>query len=252
MDGRGTITHLSLFSGVGGIDLAAEWAGFETVLQVEKDPYCRKVLQKHWPNVKRIERVEDVTRESVDRPITLVSGGFPCQPFSVAGKRRGKEDDRFLWLEMLRVIQEVAPTWVVAENVPAVIYDGIASAIMDDLEAAGYEAVTILTPAYAYGANFQGIRTFFVAAPNGGVGQARLRDVENRSGQISKGDDRHSFECLRIHAASRGSRSGNGVPHRVDRLRALGNAVVPQQIYPILKAIADIEMGGERGTPRDA
>jgi len=88
-----TITHVSLFSGIGGIDLAAEWAGFETVLQVENDPYCQKVLQKHWPKVKRIERVEDVTAESINKPVTLVSGGFPCQPFSVAGKRRGKEED---------------------------------------------------------------------------------------------------------------------------------------------------------------
>jgi DNA (cytosine-5)-methyltransferase 1 len=147
------LTHVSLFSGIGGIDLAAEWAGFKTILFVEKDNYCQQILRKHWPNVPIIGDIRDVRKKTManatqlhehgsnnqrkesksqiqefrnsnstgDIPVTLLTGGFPCQPFSVAGKRRGKDDDRYLWPEMLRVIKEFQPTWCVCENVIGII-----------------------------------------------------------------------------------------------------------------------------------
>jgi len=96
------MTHASLFTGIGGLDLAAEAAGFETVLQVEREPYALKILERHWPEVPRITDVRNVHADSVTGPITVVSGGFPCQPFSAAGKRRGADDDRYLWPELLR------------------------------------------------------------------------------------------------------------------------------------------------------
>jgi DNA (cytosine-5)-methyltransferase 1 len=160
------MTHVSLFSGIGGLDLAAEWAGFETVLFVEKDAYCQKVLRKHWPDVLIIEDIRSVHADSVREPITVISGGFPCQPFSHAGKRRGEADDRFLWPEMLRVISEIKPSWVVAENVPGLlsIKSGMVfERVLSELESCGYETLPLVYPAAGVGAPHRRDRVFIVA-----------------------------------------------------------------------------------------
>lgn len=306
------LTHLSLFSGIGGIDIAAEWAGFKTVCFVENNEYCQKVLRKHWPDVPIRSDIHDFHwREAVK----LITGGFPCQPVSFAGKRRGKEDDRWLWPEMLRVIKEVRPRWVVAENVAGLIRMGIDDCI-SDLENIGYTTEPYLIPACAVNAPHRRDRIFIVAHSkserawgecgevgnkgweasqegregirqgNRKAGPSRLTptggDVENtdisRNSQsrIQQSDlppessqdvadtkysqtARQRENCGEIppFAESEGLniRSGTewwavepnvgrvayGIPSRVDRLRGLGNAVVPQQIYPILKAIADFE-----------
>ena len=164
------LTHLSLFSGIGGLDLAAEWAGFYTVGQCEWADYPRAVLEKHWPGLPRWRDIRTLTGESFYeqtglRTVTVLSGGFPCQPFSTAGKRRGKEDDRYLWPEMLRVIQEIRPSWVVGENVSGLVRIAL-DEILSGLTEAGYEARAYSSEARNVGGLFRGERIAIVAASN--------------------------------------------------------------------------------------
>ncbi len=160
------LTHLSLFSGIGGLDLAAEWAGFKTIGQCEWADYPTKVLEKHWPDVPRWKDIRTLTKESFyektgRRTVDIVSGGFPCQPFSVAGKQRGKEDDRYLWPEMVRVIKELRPTWIVGENVAGIVRMALPD-ILSELETCGYRTRAFLIPACAVGARHRRYRVAIV------------------------------------------------------------------------------------------
>ncbi len=304
------LTHFSLFSGIGGLDLAAEWAGFETVGQVERADYQYRVLQKHWPNVPKWRNIEDVTihtiREAgIEHAPTVLSGGFPCQPFSCAGQRRGAEDDRYLWPEMLRVVQELRPAWVVGENVAGIINLALDD-VLTDLERAGYTCRAFILPAAGVGAPHMRDRCFVVshsasercvpgglpfgadeALPLARIGYPHGSDavccgqewtcVSVRSGQSLEtafdscgiyesipdplctgwteflspalaGEEGHApwradpFGMLWTDEPDVG-RVADGIPSRVDRVEALGNAVVPPQAYPIFQAIAAIEMG---------
>ena len=301
-----TLTHFSCFSGIGGLDLAAEWAGFRTIGQVEKDDYANKILGKRWPNVPRWGDIKDVTIHSVreagiGHAPTVLSGGFPCQPFSCAGQRRGAEDDRYLWPEMLRVVQELRPAWVVGENVAGIISMALDD-VCADLERAGYSCRAFLLPAAGVGAPHMRDRVFIVAHSARELshrsGGARHRRAEPTDGRPADGPDPLRPGCEKLDApavaaapghGARGTDSqdvlhphfslreperqdrrmgrfaqpvswgeggmpspvlesgvcgvADGISHRVDRLRCLGNAVVPQQAYPIFQAIAAIEIG---------
>jgi len=138
------LTHISLFSGIGGIDIAAEWAGFETILFVEKNEYCQKVLKKHWPDVPIIGDIRDVKGDEIQRPITIISGGFPCQDVSIAGKREGLRGHRStLWEEFYRIVCKVKPRWVLVENVRGLLSSDngqFLGAILRDLARIRYDA----------------------------------------------------------------------------------------------------------------
>ena len=181
------LTHLSLFSGIGGLDLAAEWAGFTTVGQCEWADYPTKILEKHWPDVPRWRDIRTLTGESFYertglRTVDVVSGGFPCQPFSVAGKRTGKDDDRYLWPEMLRVIREIQPTFVIGENVPGIVNLAL-DTVLSDLENEGYTTQAFVIPACGVDAPHKRERVCILAyAIGGGSAMRRHRKLQNAQG----------------------------------------------------------------------
>lgn len=238
----------SLFTGIGGLDLGLERAGMTCVWQVEIDNYCRKVLEKHWSKVERFRDVRKVGRHNL-APIDLIVGGFPCQPHSIAGKRRGKEDDRNLWPEYLRVIQELKPRWVVGENVPGIITTMLDDVLVD-LGGAGYTSVTFNIPAAAFGANHKRYRIFVISHTNSNrwsesceqwedraeagsadVPNATITGLEGTDSERSARSERRPLQfsgCDWWSIEPNVGRVAHGVPNRVDRLKALGNAVVPQ------------------------
>lgn len=154
-------THLDLFSGIGGFALAAKWNGYKTVGFCEQDKFCQAVLKKHWPEVPIIEDIRQV-RGNLYPKISLLTGGFPCQPFSVAGERRGKDDNRYLWPEMLRVIREAKPDWIIGENVAGIVNMAL-DQVHSDLEAEDYEVETIIIPACSVDASHRRDRCWIVA-----------------------------------------------------------------------------------------
>ena len=161
------LTHLSLFSGIGGLDLAAEMAGIKTVGQCEWADFPTKILEQHWADVPRWRDVRTLTAESFYertglRTVDILSGGFPCQPFSLAGKRKGKDDDRYLWDEMFRVIREIRPTWVIGENVPGIVNLAL-DQVLSDLESEGYSTQTFIVPACGVDAPHRRDRVAIVA-----------------------------------------------------------------------------------------
>lgn len=255
------LTHLSLFSGIGGLDLAAEWAGFETVGQCEWADYPTKVLEKHWPNVPRWRDIRNVTgiqvAEKCGKEITVLSGGFPCQPHSLAGKRLASGDKRDLWGELARIIREVRPKWVVAENVPGILsseHGRFFGRVLRDLANMGYDAGWGVFSAFQAGMEHERKRVFIVAHTNrirwNGMDDGWEKLPENNEVHIC--EERKSVQAPNIFeyalrklsgADSELLRKDDGVPVALDRLKSLGNAVVPQQGYPIFRAIADIERG---------
>ena len=243
------LTHFSLFTGIGGIDLAAEWAGFETVGQCEFADYPTKVLEKHWPNVPRWKDVRELTVEYIRNAgigeIALLSGGFPCQPHSVAGKRKASGDERDLWPEYRRLIGEIRPKWVLAENVRGLLSseDGrFFRGVLRDLADLGYDAGWCTYPAAWVGAIHRRERVFTCAYSvsnrllSGQKGSQVAQPVQQLP-RFLQANIRYDISELRSY------REDNGLRNRIHRIKGLGNMVMPVQVYPILKAIADIERG---------
>lgn len=273
---------LDLFSGIGGFSLGLErTGGFETVAFCEIEEFSRRVLAKHWPETPCFEDVRKLTKDDIDGPVDVICGGYPCQPFSTAGKRRGKEDDRHLWPEFSRLVAELRPSWVIGENVAGHISMGLDD-VLSDLERQGYACRTFVIPACAVGAPHRRDRCWTIAnsgdvlqpreldarancetpsgsesgnqcegwAKNGqrvwvesstgckdvanpnGKGLQRRAEAGNSCGS-RKGRDEQSKRCAYLPGAAwlpepKLGRVGHGFPGRMDRLKALGNAIVPQ------------------------
>lgn len=261
------MTHLSLCSGIGGLDLAAEWAGFETVAQCEIDTYASKVLANNFPGVPNLHDIRTVTNErlaelGIQTP-TVISAGFPCQPYSLAGKGLGDRDDRDLWGEVARVLGEIRPRWFVGENTPGLFARSnqrYFRRVFDDLAALGYSVGWGIWGACDVGALHRRERVFILAYSDR---FGRTCVYENFKKECTKNDlSAASFahiwskvstheEVDRVFSILRDTpepymrvvRNDNGLSQAMDRLRCLGNAVVPQQAYPIFKAIAEFEEG---------
>lgn len=257
------MTFGSLFSGIGGMDLGLERAGMECKWQVEIDPFCQKVLEKHWPNVKRYGDIKQIDGSELER-VDLIAGGFPCQDISIAGSGAGIDGPRSgLWSEYFRLISFLRPSGVLVENVPAILFRGI-ERVLGDLAGIGYDAQWEIISASFFGADHQRNRCFIFAYPNssrkpqqkrifryewgwtsngtkaiadtmrkGFSGRGDGFEVKKNARKVIQGDG--STEAFEISFSKDYwsikpflGRRIHGIPNRVDRIKSLGNAVVPQ------------------------
>tara|TARA_B100000902_G_C27185500_1_gene851118 strand:+ start:240 stop:1115 length:876 start_codon:yes stop_codon:yes gene_type:complete len=290
------LRHLDLFSGLGGFSLGLEaTGGFETVAFCDIEKFSRKVLKKHWPNVKQYKDIKELTYEQIKEdtlaPIDIVTGGYPCQPFSIAGSQRGEKDTRHLWPDMFRIVKECKPTWVIGENVSGHIKLGL-DTVLQDLESEGYSVRAFSISASSIGANHQRERVWIIAHSNmentrqhgrriestwdtESIGPRTSEETERspnsdkvngsseRASLVGESSDtnsqglqgRRSEQQLRENETERPTswdswwesepsvgRVANGIPHRVDRLKGLGNSLVPAIPYAIGHAILKEEL----------
>ena len=317
-------THIDLFSGIGGFALACRWAGIETIAFCEIEKYAQRVLRKNFPGIRIFEDVRQFPATEFREPF-LLTGGYPCQPFSQAGKRRGAEDDRHLWPSMFGIIRTSRPTWILAENVAGHVTLGL-DEVLADLESEDYAVQPIIVPACAVDAPHRRDRVWILAnaksdglqgrtqskdgeryfeqdgttdkpsGTSGGdssriLGNAKRdsegraygsesgrskrerkdeniikwdevgRDFGNASSEIAFADsnrrrcekresERKPLSDFNLKSESDGrywgaepnlGRVAHGIPRRVDRLRGLGNAIVPQVAYEIIKAMIEAD-----------
>lgn len=242
--------HLDLFSGIGGFALAARWMNWQTVQFVEIDPFCQAVLKKNFKGVPIHGDIKTFDGTNYFERVDIISGGFPCQPFSKAGKRKGKLDDRFLWPEMLRVISEVKPLWIVGENVTGILSMEFEKMLIQ-MEDQGYRAEVYIIPACAIGATHQRDRVWIVAnsSGSGGVQFRKWPTIQNGNrndqneeprrfkqpygiGGRAESDDWQEWEIEPLLCGD-----DDGISYRLDRNKSLGNAIHPCVAFEIFKAI---------------
>lgn len=247
--------HGSLFNGIGGFQLAAQWMGWENVMSCEIDSFCNRVTKYYWPNCIQHEDIRTTDFNVWRGKIDILTGGFPCQPYSSAGKRLGKEDDRHLWPEMLRAIREIQPRYVVGENVRGLtnwnrglVFDEV----QVDLENEGYEVTPFLLPACAVNAPHRRDRIWFVAHSNIGTTRTPRKsggiesnwstnhDEQEQWGEQAKLNTR-SFEFLRNDAntASEGLEGMRGEKGRFTKLRGRRNENEQWYNFPTQSPICD-------------
>lgn len=252
--------HIGLFEGIGGFSLAAEWIGWETVAWCEWNPFGQKVLTHHFP---KAEGFGDITKTDFTKyanKINVLTGGFPCQPYSGAGLRLGKEDERHLWPEMLRAIREIQPPWVVGENVLGLVNWSkglVFHEVQADLEAEGYEVWPYVLPACGIGAPHTRERVWFVAYSREKLLNApfptdsKIEDAWTRQEKWSKDWNEFKLGTTVGHTGvgfyngidfePTVIRKDDGLPYQLDELEAFGNAIVPQLALKIFIAIAEYQ-----------
>jgi DNA (cytosine-5)-methyltransferase 1 len=273
--------HGSLFSGIGGFDLAAHWMGWENAFHCEWMEFPRKVLDYYFPEADSHVDICKTDFKLYEGNVDIITGGFPCQPFSMAGKRKGSEDERYLWHEMLRTIQEVKPKYVIAENVLGLtnIEDGLVfEEVWSDLEVAGYEVQPFVLPAASKGAPHQRDRIWIIAyrsglrfnpgrseqslsgnSSNGNEGNATDTKGIRRKDALAKrelgrqrlgfGDQPPTWDTFPSESPICGT--NDGLPRELDgitfskwrnqSIKGYGNAIVPQVALELFKVIQEID-----------
>lgn len=238
------VVHLDLFSGIGGFALAAQMVGgIKTVGFCEINPYAKKVLAKNFPEIPIHDDVKTLNPKDYGR-IDLITGGYPCQPFSSAGQRKGEDDDRHLWPAMRRIIEESRPRWVLSENVVGHITLGL-DQVLAEMESIGYSATATVIPACAVDALHRRDRIWIIAHSAGKHVDQHVceRPDDQWEGASSNGP------ALRADAGDHHRwapepgvrRVADGIPSRVDRNHGLGNAIVPQVAAEILRCMMRVD-----------
>ena len=236
-----TLRVLDLFSGIGGFSLGLERAGMQTVAFCEIEEYPRQVLKKHWPDVPIFEDVRQLKGDDVGT-VDVICGGYPCQPFSLSGERRGADDDRHLWPEVARLLREIKPGWAVFENVYGHITLGL-DEVLSELEEIGYTTETFIIPACAVGLWHRRDRVWIIANRKGKhLQKQEMVDTRKIISEFGR-----TADAARLRALSRRTDQpamagvAHGISNWVDRSKALGNAVVPQIPEIIGRAIMAAE-----------
>lgn len=220
------LTHAPLFAGINGFGVAADWMGWDQPFHCEIDPFCQKIIQYYWPNSKPYYDIRETDFTVWRNKIDILTGGFPCQPYSSAGKRLGTEDDRHLWPEMLRSIREIKPRFIVGENVSGILSwnEGLVfNEVQADLEAEGYKVQPCVLPACAINAPHRRDRVWFVAysdkcttRPSRTSGEAESNGSKNNDEQSSRGKqtEQHNrcSDVLRTHTDTERKRQQEGRP----------------------------------------
>jgi DNA (cytosine-5)-methyltransferase 1 len=256
--------HGSLFSGIGGFDLAAEWMGWENVFHCEWMEFPRKVLDYYFPNADSHIDICKTDFKKYEGTIDIISGGFPCQPFSLAGKRKGTDDERYLWGEMLRAIQEIKPKFVIAENVFGITnIDGgmVFEQVCLDLENEGYEVQPFIIPAAAKNAPHRRDRVWFIAYTSSSSIELQTKTRMDLDGSILEKRQRtektnrfNSYNSYNIWAEfptqspicggdDELSTELDGITFskwRAESIKGYGNAIVPQVAYELFKIISKL------------
>lgn len=307
--------HLDLCSGIGGFALAARWADFETIGFCDIDPWCRKILRKHWPQLQITEDLKNLNVEKLYGTIDLLTAGYPCQPFSAAGKQKAEKDPRHLWLDVFRIIKQSRPRWIICENVEGHIRLGY-DTVHQNLESEDYSVWPFIIPASGIGARHRRNRIWIVAHANcddrrngyssepqeretrleyrgrskrqfeqksnkimansqsggdGGCGNSNKEkgifsgeNAQSNCGSSDRGNGKITSDpnSARLQEAwaeqsttrikqlwqqnywavePNMGRVAHGIPDRVDRIKGLGNAIVPQIAFLIMKTIKEYE-----------
>ena len=219
--------HLGLFAGFGGFELAARWAGWKTVAWCEWNEFCQKVLKYHFPDAVGHSDITQTDFTVYANKVDVLTGGFPCQPYSLAGQRKGTEDERHLWPEMLRAIREIQPKWVVGENVRGIVSWNaglVFEQVQADLEAEGYEVLTFILPACGVNAPHKRDRVWFVAYADNKRRRTRFGEVSTEDGEIPKwhkdAEFSHSNKFSTTNANSIRRRKGLGTSINHNRWQA--------------------------------